>query len=105
MADPQRRPLGRGHSPAPGKAAPNPLFLRHTTAIAGLYVALLDVGPSVGMHCASWLLDELGWEEWKPTLGRAKHLRPDAYVELALEVARSCARDLGRGPPGWPTCP
>ena len=78
--------LVEGTSPAPGKATPNPLFLHHTAAIAGLYVALLDVGPSIGMRCESWLRDELAWEEWSPTLGRAKHLRPDAYVEVSLEV-------------------
>jgi hypothetical protein len=78
--------LVEGTSPAPGKAAPNPLFLRHTTAIAGLYVALVDVGPSIEMRCESWLRDETAWEEWKPTLGRAQHLRPDAYVEVSLEV-------------------
>jgi hypothetical protein len=78
--------LVEGTSPAPGKATPNPLFLHHTTAIAGLYVALLDVGPSVGMRCKSWSRDEMAWEEWKPTLGRAKHLRPDAYMEVSLEV-------------------
>jgi hypothetical protein len=78
--------LVEGTSPAPGKATPNPLFLRHMAAIAGLYVALVDVGSSIGMRCESWLRDELAWEEWSPTLGRAKHLRPDAYVEVALEV-------------------
>lgn len=78
--------LVEGTSPAPGKATPNPLFLRHTAAIAGLYVALLDAGSSIGMRCESWLRDEMAWEEWKPTLGRAKHLRPDAYVEVSLEV-------------------
>jgi hypothetical protein len=78
--------LVEGTSPAPGKATPNPLFLRHIAAIAGLYVALLDIGPSTGLRCESWLRDELAWEEWSPTLGRAKHLRPDAYVEVSLEV-------------------
>jgi len=78
--------LVEGTSPAPGKATPNPLFLRHTSAIAGLYVALLDIGPSIAMCCESWFRDEMAWEEWKPALGRPKHLRPDAYVEVSLEV-------------------
>lgn len=78
--------LVEGTSPAPGKAMPNPLFLRHTAATAGLYVALVDVGPSIEMRCESWLRDELAWEEWSPSLGRAKHLRPDAYVEVSVEV-------------------
>lgn len=75
-----------GTSPAPGKAEPNPLFLRHTTAIAGLYVALREVGPDVGLSCAEWLRDEDAWEEWSPAIGRPSHLRPDAYVEFGLEV-------------------
>ncbi|MDA8314755.1 MAG: replication-relaxation family protein [Actinomycetota bacterium] len=78
--------LVEGTSPAPGRATPNPLFLRHTAAIAGLYVALLDLGPSIEMRCKSWLRDEMACEEWSATLGRAKHLRPDAYVEVSLEV-------------------
>ncbi len=45
--------LVEGTSPAPGKGTPNPLFLRHTAAIAGLYVALSDVGPSVGLTFAT----------------------------------------------------
>ena len=77
--------LVEGTSPSPGKAQPNPLFLRHTAAIAGLYVALCDVGPSVGLSCHSWLRDEVAWEEWSD-FGQRKHLRPDAYVEVALEV-------------------
>jgi hypothetical protein len=84
--------LVEGTSPAPGKATPNPLFLRHTSAIAGLYVALLDVGPGIEMRCESWLRDEMAWEEWKPTLGRVQHLRPDAYVEVSLEVDGEAGR-------------
>jgi hypothetical protein len=78
--------LVEGISPAPGKATPNPLFLRHTTAIAGLYVALVDIGPSVGLSCERWLRDEHAWEEWSSTLGRKHYLRPDAYVEIAISV-------------------
>ncbi|MGH9086719.1 MAG: replication-relaxation family protein [Acidimicrobiales bacterium] len=84
--------LVEGTSPAPGKATPNPLFLRHTSAIASLYVALLDVAPSIGVRCESWRRDELAWEEWSPSLGRAKHLRPDAYVEVSLEVDGEAGR-------------
>jgi hypothetical protein len=39
--------LVEGTSPAPGKGTPNPLFLRHTAAIAGLHVALVDLGPNL----------------------------------------------------------
>jgi hypothetical protein len=78
--------LVEGISPAPGKATPNPLFLRHTTAIAGLYVALLDVGPSVGLSCERWVRDEHAWEEWSGTGGRKHYLRPDAYVGIGISV-------------------
>jgi hypothetical protein len=78
--------LVEGISPAPGKATPNPLFLRHTTAIAGLYVALVDIGPSVGLTCERWVRDEHSWEEWSSTLGRKHYLRPDAYVEIGITV-------------------
>jgi len=84
--------LVEGTSPAPRKATPNPLFLRHTAAIAGLYVALADVGESIGMRCESWRRDELAWEEWTPPFSRAKHLRPDAHVEVSLEVDGEAGR-------------
>jgi hypothetical protein len=74
-----------GSSPAPGTATPNPLFLRHTTAIAGLYVALRAIGPDLGLSCARWRRDEQSWEQWSD-LGRTDHLRPDAYLEIALLV-------------------
>jgi len=75
-----------GSSPAPGKASPNPLFLRHTAAIAGIYVALVDVGPHVGLVEPTWRRDELAWEEWRATIGGVKHLRPDAHLEVSIEV-------------------
>jgi hypothetical protein len=75
-----------GSSPAPGKATPNPLFLRHTAAIAGLYVTLLELGPTVGLSLETWLRDEAAWEQWSPPASRAKHLCPDAYVEVSLDV-------------------
>ena len=78
--------LVEGTSPAPGKAAPNPLFLRHSAAIAGLYVALVNLGPHVGLTDCSWRRDETAWEEWSPSLGRAKHLRPDAHFEATLDA-------------------
>lgn len=78
--------LVEGTSPAPGKATPNPLFLRHSAAIAGLYVALVDLGSHVGFTECTWKRDETAWEEWSPSLGRAKHLRPDAHLEVTVDV-------------------
>ena len=77
--------LVEGTSPAPGKGTPNPLFLRHTAAIAGLYVALCDAGPSAGLTLACWRRDEDAWEDWSSYRG-AGRIRPDAYVELHLKV-------------------
>ncbi|MHB1488264.1 MAG: replication-relaxation family protein, partial [Acidimicrobiales bacterium] len=84
--------LVEGTSPAPGKSQPNPLFLRHTSAIAGLYVASVDIGPAIGLTDVSWRRDELAWEEWSPRFGATKHLRPDAHLEVTLEVDGSPGR-------------
>ena len=77
--------LVEGASPAPGKGMPNPLYLRHTAAIAGLYVALSDAGPSVGLSLACWRRDEDAWEDWS-TFRAVGRIRPDAYAELQLDV-------------------
>ena len=77
--------LVEGTSPAPGKGTPNPLFMRHTAAIAGLYVALVDVGPSVGLTLTEWQRDEHAWEDWSGYRGTGR-IRPDAYAEVHLEV-------------------
>lgn len=77
--------LVEGTSPAPGKGTPNPLFLRHTAAIAGLYVALSEVGNDAGLELAAWRRDEDAWEDWSDYRGSGR-IRPDAYVELRLTV-------------------
>lgn len=77
--------LVEGTSPAPGKGTPNPLFLRHTAAIAGLYVALCEVAPNVGLKLTNWRRDEDAWEDWSSQRGTGR-LRPDAYAELQLNV-------------------
>ena len=73
-----------GTSPAPGKGTPNPLFLRHTAAIAGFYVAIFDAGPSVGLTIGEWRRDEDAWEDWSSYRGTGR-IRPDAYAEVHLE--------------------
>ncbi|MDA8297665.1 MAG: replication-relaxation family protein [Actinomycetota bacterium] len=77
--------LVEGTSPAPGKGTPNPLFLRHAAAIAGLHVALCDAGPSVGLTLSEWRRDEDAWEDWSGHRG-AGRIRPDAYAEVHLDV-------------------
>ena len=77
--------LVEGTSPAPGKGTPNPLFLRHTAGIAGLYVALSEVGNDAGLELAAWRRDEDAWEDWSDYRGPGR-IRPDAYVELRLTV-------------------
>jgi hypothetical protein len=77
--------LVEGTSPAPGKGTPNPLFLRYTAAIAGLFVALRDIGPSVGLTLSEWHRDEDAWEDWSGYRGTGR-IRPDAYAEVHLDV-------------------
>ena len=77
--------LVEGTSPAPGKGEPNPLFLRHSSAIAGLYVALSEVGNDAGLELSAWRRDEDAWEDWSSYRGPGR-IRPDAYVELRLTV-------------------
>jgi hypothetical protein len=83
--------LVEGTSPAPGRGAPNPLFVRHTAAIAGLYVALRQLGSSAGLTALSWARDEECWEDWIH-LGQAGRIRPDAYVELEVVVDGEAGR-------------
>ena len=64
---------------------PNPLFLRHTAAIAGFYVALYELGPDVGLRLGTWRRDEGSWEDWTHYQGPGR-LRPDAYAEVTLSV-------------------
>jgi hypothetical protein len=87
--------LVEGVSPAPGKAPPNPLFLRHSAAIAGLYVALVEVGPHVGLQGAIWQRDERAWEEWSSLSRNHAHLRPDAHFEVDLDVDGEVGRAGG----------
>ena len=77
--------LVEGTSPAPGKGTPSPLLLRHTAAIAGVYVALCDVGPNVGLSLTAWRRDEDAWEDWSSYRGTGR-LRPDDYAEMQLSV-------------------
>ncbi|MDA8284830.1 MAG: replication-relaxation family protein [Actinomycetota bacterium] len=77
--------LVEGTSPAPGTGTPNPLFLRHMATIAGLYVAFIDVGPSVGLTLSEWRRDEDAWEDWSGYRGTGR-IRPDAYAEVHLDV-------------------
>ncbi len=77
--------LVEGSSPAPGKGTLNPLFLRHTAAIAGFFVALFDAGPTVGLTLTEWRRDEGAWEDWSGYRGTGR-IRPDAYAEVHLDI-------------------
>ncbi|HTT92680.1 MAG TPA: hypothetical protein VMF65_24205 [Acidimicrobiales bacterium] len=50
--------------------------LRHTVAIAGLYTALLDVGPNVGLRLTEWRRDEEAWEDWSSHCGTGRRALP-----------------------------
>jgi hypothetical protein len=85
VAHPSRRPSRRGDVASSRQGAPNPLFLRHTAAIAGLYVALRDVDNDAGLELSTWRRDDDAWEDWSGYLGPGR-VRPDAYVDLRLTV-------------------
>jgi hypothetical protein len=51
-------------------------------AIAGLFVALSDAGPEVGLTLTSWQRDEEDWVHYS----QAGRIRPDAYAEVQLPV-------------------
>lgn len=62
-----------------------PRRFRHTAVIAGLYVALMEVGSEVGLTLSSWLRDEEAWDDWSDHRG-AGCIRTHAYAELQLTV-------------------
>lgn len=70
-------------------AEPNPLFLAHTTAVAGLWLALTR---SPWLQLDSWLREEAAREEWRPRSagwGRSLDsykLTPDATAGLTIQV-------------------
>jgi hypothetical protein len=77
--------LVSGTSPALGRAAPKPMFIAHTVAIAGVYVALLRHVAESGLRVSGWLRDEESWEEWSGSQGRGS-LCPDALLQAELAV-------------------
>ena len=66
---------------------PAPLFLAHTTAVAGLWLALRE---APGIELVSWCREEAAWEEWLTSTGWSHPTRsrisPDATARLALDV-------------------
>jgi hypothetical protein len=85
VAHPVGRQARRGHLAAAGEGGTTRSFLRHTSVIAGLYVALLDLGPTVEMK--SDLVSRRGGLGAVVATGKPfKHLRPNAYVEVSLDV-------------------
>jgi len=70
---------------------PNPLFVRHTTAIAELALALREHGPAAGVELAGWWPDQHGWQQWRPGAregfpGRVRRITPDATAHLRLHL-------------------
>ena len=77
--------LVSGTSPAPGRAAPNSLFMAHTVAIADLYVTLARLTDRSGIRVRGWVRDQDSWEEWRSHLGR-RSLCPDALLQAEVDV-------------------
>lgn len=83
--------------PARDPDAPNVLFLAHTTAVAGLALAL-DGAP--GLRLASWRREQEAWEWWRitegglfggPRAGDEWKLRPDALAVLETAAGEAHA--------------
>ena len=72
--------LATGDVPKAFKASPNPLFVAHATATAGVWIAL-----AAGAEVVEWRREEAAWEEWS-TLGKRHCVAPDALVVLRLDV-------------------
>lgn len=91
-----RRLIG-SDGPARDPDAPNVLFLAHTTAVAGLALAL-DGAP--GLRLASWRREQAAWEWWRitesgffggPREGDEWKLRPDALAVLETAAGEAHA--------------
>ena len=89
--------LVEGTSPAPGKGAPNPLFLRHTAAIAGLYVALLEVGVDADLELSAWRRDEDAWEDWSSSRSGTHPTRRPRRAATRRRRRRGVGRRVRRG--------
>lgn len=89
-----------GSACAGDRGAPNPQFVAHTTAIAELWLALIEAGPAAGLHLQDWWADADGWTEWRPHSvysGRVRRITPDAtaHLRLAAPPARAGAPGVG----------
>lgn len=75
------RLVGRDTTTRPA-SQPNPLFLAHTTAVAGLWLALRE---APALELVGWEREEAAWEEWA-SLGRPNRISPDATATFSLAV-------------------
>ena len=83
--------------PARDPDTPNVLFLAHTTAVAGLALALVG---APGLRLASWRREQEAWEWWRitegglfggPRAGDEWKLRPDALAVLETAAGEAHA--------------
>ena len=83
------RPAGArlvaGTPAAAGK--PSTMFVAHAATITGVWLAVRDHGPAVGVRLTGWTVDRAGWQEWEPTTGystRTRRLTPDAVLRAEV---------------------
>jgi hypothetical protein len=79
------RPPGRGQLTRARQGDAEPAVPTAHRGHPGLYVALREVGPNVGLTLSKWRRDEEAWEDWSTYPGPGR-LRPDAYTEVHLDV-------------------
>jgi hypothetical protein len=74
--------LVAGVAPAEGKR-PSAMFAAHASAIAEVWLAVLEHGPAAGLTGTGWLPDRAGWHTWRHG-GADVTLSPDAILSADL---------------------
>lgn len=83
--------LVAGTAAAPGRQRPSGLHVAHAAAIAEVWLAVRDHGPSAGLVLRRWWSDRAGWQEWETTRpgygARVRRLTPDAALLVDVDHA------------------
>ncbi|WP_152748286.1 replication-relaxation family protein [Micromonospora sp. RV43] len=83
--------LVAGTAAAPGRQRPSGLHVAHAAAIAEVWLAVRDHGPSAGLALRRWWTDRAGWQEWETTPpgwgARRRRLTPDGALLVDVDHA------------------
>ncbi|MEV4847830.1 replication-relaxation family protein [Micromonospora matsumotoense] len=81
--------LVAGTAAAPGRQRPSGLHVAHAAAIAEVWLAVRDHGPSAGLALRRWWTDRAGWQEWETTRpgygSRLRRLTPDGAMLVDVD--------------------